>query len=93
MVSYTAYGSSSYVTTITYDSGDLLMTTHLQIVKCIKRLSAIEFTLSGDDIENIDWLTDEQFTKAQIEAAIAESATRARTNSRAEVSQRRFQRR
>jgi hypothetical protein len=47
------------------------MTTHLQIVKALKDLGAIEFTLSGDDIENIVWLTDEQFTKAQIEAAIA----------------------
>jgi hypothetical protein len=47
------------------------MTTHLEIVKALKDLGAIEFTLSGDDIENIVWLTDEQFTKAQIEAAIA----------------------
>jgi hypothetical protein len=47
------------------------MTTHLQIVKALKDLGAKEFTLSGDEIENIVWLTDEQFTKAQIEAAIA----------------------
>jgi hypothetical protein len=46
------------------------MTTHLQIVKALKDLGVKEFTLSGDDIENIVWLTDEQFTKAQIEAAI-----------------------
>ena len=47
------------------------MTTHLQIVKALKDLGVKEFTLSGDDIENIVWLTDEQYTKAQIEAAIA----------------------
>ena len=47
------------------------MTTHLQIVKALKDLGAKEYTLSGDDIENIVWLTDEQYTKAQIEAAIA----------------------
>ena len=47
------------------------MTTHLQIVKALKDLGAKEFTLSGDEIENIVWLTDEQYTKAQIEAAIA----------------------
>jgi hypothetical protein len=46
------------------------MTTHLQIVKALKDLGVKEFTLSGDEIENIVWLTDEQFTKAQIEAAI-----------------------
>ena len=47
------------------------MTTHLEIVNALKDLGAKEFTLSGDEIENIVWLTDEQFTKAQIEAAIA----------------------
>ena len=47
------------------------MTTHLEIVKALKDLGVKEFTLSGDDIENIVWLTDEQYTKAQIEAAIA----------------------
>jgi hypothetical protein len=47
------------------------MTTHLQIVKALKDLGAKEYTLSGDDIDNIVWLTDEQYTKAQIEAAIA----------------------
>ena len=47
------------------------MTNHLEIVKALKDLGAKEFTLSGNDIENIVWLTDEQFTKAQIEAAIA----------------------
>jgi hypothetical protein len=47
------------------------MATHTQIVKALKDLGAKEFTLSGDDIENIVWLTDEQFTKAQIEAVIA----------------------
>jgi hypothetical protein len=47
------------------------MTTHLQIVKALKDLGVKEYTLSGDDIENIVWLTDEQYTKAQIEAAIA----------------------
>jgi hypothetical protein len=47
------------------------MTTHKDIVKALKDLGAQEYTLSGDDIQNIVWLTDEQFTKAQIEAAIA----------------------
>ena len=47
------------------------MATHRQIAKALKDLGAKEFTLSGDDIENIVWLTDEQFTKAQIEAVIA----------------------
>jgi hypothetical protein len=47
------------------------MTNHLQIVKALKDLGAKEYTLSGDDIENIVWLTDERYTKAQIEAAIA----------------------
>ena len=47
------------------------MATHKEIVKALKDLGAKEFTLVGDDIENIVWLTDERFTKAQIEAAIA----------------------
>lgn len=47
------------------------MTTHKEIVKALKDLGAKEFTLVGDDIENIVWLTDERFTKAQIKAAIA----------------------
>ena len=47
------------------------MTTHLQIIKALKDLGAKEYTLSGDDIENIVWLTDEQYTKSQIQTAIA----------------------
>ena len=48
-----------------------MTTTHLQIVKALKDHGVKEYTLSGDDIENIVWLTDERYTKAQIEAAIA----------------------
>jgi hypothetical protein len=48
-----------------------MTTTHLQIVKALKDLGVKEYTLSGDDIENIIWLTDEKYTKAQIQAAIA----------------------
>jgi hypothetical protein len=47
------------------------MTTHKQIVKALNDLGAKEWTLSGDDIANIVWLTDDKKTKAQIEAAIA----------------------
>ena len=46
-------------------------TTHLQIVKALQDLGAKEWTLTGDDIADIVWLTDEKKTKAQIEKAIA----------------------
>ena len=47
------------------------MTTHKDIVKALEDLKAKEWTLSGDDIADIVWLTDEKKTKAQIEKAIA----------------------
>jgi hypothetical protein len=47
------------------------MTTHKQIVKALEDLGAKEWTLSGDNIADIVWLTDDKKTKAQIEAAIA----------------------
>jgi len=47
------------------------MTTHMQIVKALKDLGAKEFTLVGDNIDDIVWLTDDKKTKAEIETAIA----------------------
>ena len=47
------------------------MATHMQIVKALKDLGAKEYTLVGDGIENIVWLTDAKKTKAQIEDALA----------------------
>jgi hypothetical protein len=47
------------------------MTTHKQIVKALEDLGAKEWTLTGDNIADIVWLTDDKKTKAQIEAAIA----------------------
>lgn len=47
------------------------MPTHIQIVKALKDLGAKEFTLVGDNIDDIIWLTDDKKTKAEIEAAIA----------------------
>ena len=47
------------------------MNTHKDIIKALKDLGAKEWTLAGDDIADIVWLTDETKTKAQIEKAIA----------------------
>jgi hypothetical protein len=47
------------------------MTTHKEIVKALDDLGAKEWTLSGDEIADIVWLTDDKKTKAQIEAAIS----------------------
>lgn len=44
---------------------------HNKIVKALEDLGAKEWTLIGDDIADIVWLTDEKKTKAQIEKAIA----------------------
>lgn len=45
--------------------------THAQIVKALEDLGAKEWTLTGDNIEDIVWLTDDKKSKAQIEVAIA----------------------
>jgi hypothetical protein len=47
------------------------MTTHKDIIKALKDLGAKEWTLAGDEIEDIVWLTDDKKTKSQIEKAIA----------------------
>ena len=47
------------------------MTTHKQIVKALEDLGAKEWTLSGDNIADIVWLTNDVKTEAEIKAAIA----------------------
>ena len=47
------------------------MTTHKEIVKALNDLGAKEWTLSGDDIADIVWLTNDKKTEAEIKAAIA----------------------
>lgn len=47
------------------------MTTHKEIVKALNDLGAKEWTLSGDNIADIVWLTDDVKTEAEIKAAIA----------------------
>ena len=47
------------------------MTTHNQIVKALNDLDAKEWTLSGDDIADIVWLTENKKTEEEIIAAIA----------------------
>lgn len=44
---------------------------HNKIVKALEDLGAKEWTLVGDNIEDIVWLTDDKKTQAQIEKAIA----------------------
>ncbi len=44
---------------------------HNKIVKALEDLGAKEWTLIGDEIDDIVWLTDDKKTKAQIEKAIA----------------------
>jgi hypothetical protein len=46
------------------------MTTHKDIVKALNDLGAKEWSLSGDNIEDIVWLTDEVKTEAEIKAAL-----------------------
>ena len=47
------------------------MTTHKEIVKALNDSGAKEWTLSGDDIADIVWLTNDKKTEAEIKAAIA----------------------
>jgi hypothetical protein len=47
------------------------MTTHNQIVKALNDLDAKEWSLSGDNISDIVWLTNDVKTEAEIKAAIA----------------------
>ena len=51
------------------------MTTHKDIVKALNNLGAKEWTLSGDNIEDIVWLTNDVKTEAEITAAIANPLT------------------
>jgi hypothetical protein len=46
------------------------MTTHKDIVKALNDLGAKEWTLSGDNISDIVWLTDDVKTDAEIKAAL-----------------------
>jgi hypothetical protein len=47
------------------------MTTHKQIVKALEDLGAKEWSLSGDNIADIVWLTNDVKTETEITAAIA----------------------
>ena len=47
------------------------MTTHKEIVKALEDLGAKEWSLSGDSIADIVWLTEDKKTEAEIKAAIA----------------------
>jgi hypothetical protein len=46
------------------------MTKHKDIVKALNDLGAKEWTLSGDDIANIVWLTNDKKTEAEIKTAL-----------------------
>ncbi len=46
------------------------MTTHKEIVKALNDLGAKEWTLTGDNISDIIWHTENKNTDAEIEAAI-----------------------
>ena len=46
------------------------MTKHKDIVKALNDLGAKEWTLSGDNIADIVWLTDDVKTEAEIKAAM-----------------------
>jgi len=48
-----------------------MATTHEQIAKALESLGHKEFTLYGDKISDIVWLTDEQATDQEIKTAIA----------------------
>jgi len=47
------------------------MATHLEIVKALNDLSAKEWRLVGDEIANIEWLTEDKKTEAEIKSALA----------------------
>ena len=47
------------------------MTTHKEILKALDDLGVKEWTLSGDEIADIVWLTNDKKTEAEIQAAIA----------------------
>ena len=47
------------------------MATHLEIVKALNDLGAKEWTLVGDEIANIEWLSEDKKTEAEIKAALA----------------------
>jgi hypothetical protein len=46
------------------------MTTHKDIVKALNEIGAKEWSLSGDNIADIVWLTDDVKTEAEINAAL-----------------------
>jgi hypothetical protein len=46
------------------------MTTHLEIVKALNEIGAKEWSLSGDNISDIVWHTDDVKTEAEIKAAL-----------------------
>jgi hypothetical protein len=46
------------------------MATHLEIVKALNDLGAKEWTLSGDDIKDIIWYSDDVKTEAEIREAL-----------------------
>jgi hypothetical protein len=46
------------------------MTTHKDIVKALNDLGAKEWTLSGDNLADIVWLTNDIKTEAEIKAAL-----------------------
>ena len=46
------------------------MTTHKDIVKALNDLGAKEWTLSGDNLADIVWLTSDIKTEAEIKAAL-----------------------
>ena len=47
------------------------MTTHKEIVKALNDLKAKEWILTGDNIEDIIWLTDDKKTEAEIKSALS----------------------
>lgn len=51
--------------------GSVLMPTHSQIVKALEDLGANEWSLSGDEIAGIVWLTGVKKTEGEIKTAIA----------------------
>jgi len=46
------------------------MITHKDIVKALNDLGAKEWSLAGDNIEDIVWLTDDIKTEAEIKAVL-----------------------
>jgi hypothetical protein len=46
------------------------MTTHKDIVKALNDLGAKEWSLSGDNIADIIWYSDDVKTEAEIKAAL-----------------------